>query len=152
MSDTPILDTIIAFFTEDTWPFTPMENQPVLRTAFQGVNGQWACYAQAREAQEQFIFYSVCPINVPAIKYATMAEFLTRANYGLPIGNFEMDLDDGEIRYKTGVDVEGDQLSTALVRQAIRANVIMMDQYLPGILAIISSEVTPLEAIMKIEG
>lgn len=28
------------------------------------------------------------------------AEFLTRANYGLVFGNFEMDMHDGEIRYK----------------------------------------------------
>jgi len=33
-------------------------------------------------------------------------EFLTRANYGLNIGNFEMDFQDGEIRFKTAIDVE----------------------------------------------
>ena len=39
-----------------------------------------------------------------------MAEFLTRANYGLRIGNFEMDFEDGEVRYKSSVDFEGIEL------------------------------------------
>lgn len=151
MSDIAIHDTIIEFFTEDDWPYTALEDQPVFQTAFQGSNGQWACFAQARESQEQFVFYSICPVNVPPERHPAMAEFLTRANYGLPVGNFEMDFDDGEIRYKTSLDVEGDRISTALIKQAVRANVIMMDQYLPGILAIISGGGSPEEIIKGIE-
>jgi len=44
-------------------------------------------------------------------------KFLTRANYGMMIGNFEMDFTDGEIRYKTSIDVEGDKLSSALIKR-----------------------------------
>ena len=81
-----------------------------------------------------------------------MAEFLTRANYGLIIGNFEMDLTDGEVRYKTGIDVEGDRLSAALVKNLVYANVLTMDQYLPGIMRLIYADVSPAEAIVQVEG
>ena len=33
------------------------------------------------------------------IKRQDIAEYLTRANYGMVMGNFEMDYSDGEIRY-----------------------------------------------------
>lgn len=34
-------------------------------------------------------------------------EYITGANYGLRNGNFEMDVEDGEIRYKVYVNVKG---------------------------------------------
>lgn len=47
--------------------------------------------------------YYATPIKVPAERRAVVNEFITRANYGLTNGNFEMDLNDGELRYKTTV-------------------------------------------------
>ncbi|MDJ1171766.1 hypothetical protein PMG71_20260 [Roseofilum sp. BLCC_M154] len=34
-----------------------------------------------------------------------MAEFLTKANYGMILGDFELDLTDGELRDKTSIGV-----------------------------------------------
>ena len=147
-----ILEAMVDFFTTDEWPFLQIEGQAALRTGFKGENGEWTCYARAREEMEQFVFYSVCPTNVPPERRPAMAEFLTRANYGLIIGNFEMDLTDGEVRYKTGIDVEGDRLSAALVKNLVYANVLTMDQYLPGIMRLIYADVSPAEAIVQVEG
>jgi hypothetical protein len=80
-----------------------------------------------------------------------IAEFLTRANSGIIIGNFELDFTDGEISYKTSIDVEGDRLSFALIQRLVYANVTMMDEYLPGILSVIYDNVSPADAIAKIE-
>jgi hypothetical protein len=91
-------------------------NQPILQMTFQGKNGKWTCYAQVHEEQPIFFFFSVCPVNVPEDKRLSMADFLTRANYGLKVGNFEMDFSDGEIRYKTSINVENDQLTHAIIR------------------------------------
>jgi hypothetical protein len=146
-----ILDTTISFFQEDGWLFSQMEGQPVLAMGFQGESGRWTCYAQAREEQGQFIFYSVCPVNATEDKRMAVAEFLTRANYGMLIGNFEMDFDDGEIRYKTSIDVEGDRLTLALVQQLVYTNVLMMDNYLPGLLGVIYGNVPPAEAVAEAE-
>jgi hypothetical protein len=147
-----ILDTTISFFQEDGWLFRQLEGQSVLAMGFQGESGQWTCYAQAREEQRQFVFYSVCPVNAPEDKRLAVAEFLTRANYGLFIGNFELDFDDGEIRYKTSIDVEGDRLTPALVQQLVYTNVLMMDQYLSGLMSVIYGDVAPAEAVAKAEG
>ena len=126
--------------------------EPALQVGFQGESGQWLCYARIREEQEQFVFYSVCQVNAPEDKRMAVAEFLTRANYGLLIGNFELDFSDGETRYKTSIDVEGDHLSPALVQQLVYANVLTMDRYLPGIMSVLYGDVSPAEAIAQIEG
>ena len=146
-----IFDVVINFFKEEEWQFQIIQEQPTLRLAFQGKNGKWDCYAKAREQQQQFVFYSICPLNAPENKRLAITEFITRANYGMIMGNFEFDFTSGEIRYKTGIDVEGDRLSFALIKQIVYANVMMMDEYLPGIMAVIGGEVEVKEAILQIE-
>ena len=146
-----IFEEMVNFFKLDEWPFYQTEGKPILQTAFQGENGKWTCYARARVEQEQFLFYSICPVNAPDSKRMAIAEFLTRANSGTIIGNFELDFTDGEIRYKTSIDVQGDSLSFELIKQLVYANVTMMDEYLPGIMSAIYGEVEPKDAIAQIE-
>jgi hypothetical protein len=147
-----LFSTIQKFFTDDEWYYQQLSNQPILQMTYQGKNGKWPCYAQIHEDQQIFFFFSVCPVNAPEDKRLVMAEFLTRANYGLKVGNFEMDYADGEIRYKTSLDVENDRLSDAIMRNLVYANLWTMDRYLPGILSVIYGDVTPVEAIQKTEG
>jgi hypothetical protein len=147
-----ILDVVAQFLEEDDWPYTKLEGKTVLRTGFSGENGQWSCFAQALEERYQFVFYSIIPNKAPEERRPAMAEFLTRANYGLLIGNFEMDFSDGEIRYKTSIDVEDDELTPALLKQLLYANVLTMDRYWPGIMAVLYSDISPADAITDIEG
>lgn len=146
-----LVEEMIKFFTADDWTFTKVQGEPMLQMGFQGENGAWTCYARAREQQQQFVFYSICPVNAPENKRPAIAEFITRANYGMMIGNFELDFSDGEIRYKTSIDVEGSSLTFPLIKRLVYANVMMMDEYLPGIRAVIDEEVEVKDAIAQIE-
>ncbi len=146
-----IFNAMIEFFEEDDWEFSWMEGLTALSMGFSGKHGKWMCYAQAREDQQQFVFYSVCPMNAPEARRAAVSEFITRANYGMIIGNFEMDWTDGEIRYKTSIDVEGSQLTKPLVKQMVYANVMILDRYLPGLMAMMYGSVSAVDEIAKIE-
>lgn len=147
-----IFSAIVNFFELDDWQFVKIPQTSSLRLLCGGKNGQWTCYANAREEVSQFVFYSVCPVKVASHKRPNIIEFITRANSGMIMGNFEFDFVDGEVRYKTSIDVEGDRLSFTLIKQMVYANVTMMDEYLPGIMAVIESEVEVSEAISRIEG
>ena len=48
---------MIKFFNEDDWTFEQIEGQTVLKMGFSSDNGNWSCFAQAREDQDQFIYY-----------------------------------------------------------------------------------------------
>jgi hypothetical protein len=146
-----LFDVVRKFFTDDEWYFMEMDNRSMLQMGFQGKNGKWTCYAQTNEDQFLFFFYSVCPINIPEDKRLVVSEFITRANYGLKIGNIEMDFNDGEVRYKTSLDVENDELSPALISNMVYANVWTLDRYLPGIFAVVYGNKDPQDAIEKIE-
>ena len=147
-----IYQEMVKFFKKDDWFFVPLEEQPVLQMSFQGDSGKWTCYARAREQQRQFLFYSVCSLNAPENKLASIAEFISRANYGMAVGNFELDFTDGEIRYKTSIDVDGNQLNFDFIRSLVYTNVMMMDRYLPGIMWVIQGEMEAEAAILQVEG
>ncbi|MDJ0535266.1 MAG: YbjN domain-containing protein [Xenococcaceae cyanobacterium MO_207.B15] len=146
-----LFQTVVNFFTQDDWSFIRIQGDSALRLFYEGKNGKWNCYTQAREAQQQFLFYSICPLQISEAKRMAIAEFITRANYGLIIGNFELDFSDGEVRYKTAIDVEDEELSTETIKKLVYSNVATMDTYLPGIIDVIENNIVPDEAISKIE-
>lgn len=139
------------FMEDDGWHPQRIDDNHVYRSYFVGSNGEVTCFAQVRVDLEQLIFYVVMPMRVPAELRASVAEFVTRANYGLRIGNFEMDFDDGEVRYKSSLDFEGITLVPELIRNAFYPAVQTMDHYLPGILSVIYGGKSPEEAIAGIE-
>ncbi len=146
-----MFETVAGFFVAEHWPVQLQAQEALVKTGFRGTNGQWNCTGYVHEQLDQFVFFSVAPVTAPTERRSAVAEFITRANHGLHIGNFELDYDSGEIRYKTSIDVEGDQLSEALVRQLVMTNVSTMDRYLPG-LKEVAAEVDPAVAIADIEG
>ncbi|AFY70360.1 protein of unknown function DUF1790 [Thalassoporum mexicanum PCC 7367] len=142
-----IFQAVTQFLDSKNWQYSQEEGTSNLNMGFAGEHGRWICYARIHQEQEQFIFYSICPVDAPDFAKLRTAEFLTRVNHGLIIGNFELDFNTGEIRFKTGIDVEGSELNPALVKSLILNNVFTMDRYLNKIIDVIDGEVTPAEAI-----
>jgi hypothetical protein len=147
-----ILELVGRFLEEDDWPYSIVEGRTVYKTGFEGQNGQFTCYAQERAEQEQFVFYSIFPVRAPDNRLSEVAEFITRANYGMIIGNFELDYSDGEIRYKASVDIEDVDVVEPLVRHLIYANVLTMDKYFPGLMRVLYAGIDPADAIEEVEG
>src|SRR5690348_1123728 len=93
-----LFEAMRRFFEEEDWKFMEIEGQSALKLGCTGENGEWTCYAQVKENPGRFLFYSVLSARVMESKRAVMAEFIARANYGMVLGNFELDYTDGEIR------------------------------------------------------
>jgi hypothetical protein len=145
-------NTLGQFLDEDGWFPRRMEGKHSFSMSFNGKAGDMRCYAAVRVDIEEFLFYAVAPIKIPDAVRPAVAEYLTRANYGLRIGNFEMDYSDGEVRYKSSLNFEGQELSSEYIRNTIFPAVHTMDRYLPGILRVSFGGATPLEAIEEVEG
>ncbi len=146
-----LFDAVVDYLNEDEWRYHVVRDDVALMLAFRGESGSWQCYGTVDEDKQWFTFYSILPSNVPEEKRTEVAEFITRANYGLVIGNFEMDWEDGEVRYKTSVDVEGGELTPKMVENVIRANWMMMDRYFPGLMAVLYADRDPADAVAEVE-
>ena len=132
-----IYDAVKSYFAETEWVFEERPDENLIVFPISGNNGNWLGIANAIESDEQLVVHSRLPEPVPAERRTEVTLLLTRANFGRAIGNFELDLDDGELRFKTSVDLEGSDIQPALIRQLMLANVVTMDLYVPAIAAVI---------------
>ncbi|MEM9454762.1 MAG: YbjN domain-containing protein [Myxococcota bacterium] len=112
---------------------------------------EWGCIALAEEDAEQLMFYSVLTEQAAPARVHEVMRFVTMANYGLPVGNFELDLDDGEVRFKTSIDLENLELTGQVCRNVVELNLMLMELYYDGAIAVIRGERTAAEAIAAIE-
>lgn len=146
-----LYETVFGFFHDQGWPFSEHDSLPILRIEYAGASGPWTMFARVRDDAEQVIVLSQFPTSVPSERRGPMAEFITRANYGLNIGNFEMDFDDGEVRFRTSVDVEGTELDAVMVGSLVGANLAVMDDYYRGIAAMLDDGASAADTIAEIE-
>ena len=144
-----VADAVTAYFEAEDWPI--MESDPgVLETAFEGSATVWPLRIHVFEEDVRAVFVSAFPSAVPEEQRAAVGEFCNRANFGLAIGNFELDHDGGEVRFRTSIDAEGTEPTPELVRNAVVANVLTMDRYVTGILAVLNGT-DPADAVEDAE-
>jgi hypothetical protein len=136
----PLHTALKRVFGENRWPYSEVQGVPVLLSELSGSLGRWPFYAHVIEDKDLILLYSICPMRAPEDRRHEMSQFLTRANYGLAVGNFELDFDDGEIRYKTVLQLHGDELDATALKRLVRGNGIAMETYLPGIGSVIAGE------------
>jgi len=146
-----LFSRLIDFMDQEEWKYEIVEGETVLRFYFKGSAGRLLCYADVEEDKDWLIFYSYLPVNVPGEKIASASEFFARANRGMRIGNFELDVDDGEIRYKTSIDVEGGDLTHKMMDNLLRANLSTMNRYFNGVMQLIYSNRSATDLIREIE-
>jgi hypothetical protein len=121
------------------------------RVIVTGRTAQWVWVAHWEEDDSFFASYSVSPIDVPARLRPAAAEYLTRANYNLRLGNFEMDYSDGQVCLKTSMVMSGVRPTVDMVKRLAFANFSTMDQYLPGLMSVIYGKARPKAAIEEAE-
>ena len=140
------------FLREDGWQPERMEDEQGYQFGYLGKDGdKTGVFAWFPGETEQLIVHAYLQFQVPQEKRNEIAEFITRANYGLPAGNFEMDFDSGEIRAKCSVDFEGIILVPILVKNILYTVLLLVDEYMPGFKAVLDDDKSPREAIDLIE-
>lgn len=122
-----------------------------LRMSVEGKTGAWICVLRVFEATERLVVYSILPRNAELAQRERIALLLTQINYGLVLGNFEMDMTDGEIRYKTSMDAEGIELNNLVLRNLMYGNFFSVDLYHEAILAGMDSQRDLTELVFEAE-
>jgi hypothetical protein len=98
------------------------------------------------------ICYAYSPLGVDAgPSRLAVGEYITRANYGIINGNFEMDFRDGEVRYKTYLRCDDCMPSLEDVKTCIFINITTFLRYANGLFSVIAGCATPEEAVAEAE-
>jgi hypothetical protein len=143
-------ETALAFFARHLdglkWKYHRISERPSLFSGFNGDNVQWDFNLTAHEMSPgmfQLGVNSFIPNKaVPALRTAA-TELLTRINFELALGCFEMNLADGEIRFRTSVILPAADITPGIVEHLIRSNICIVDERYTQIMAVLYASIAP---------
>jgi len=131
-SDTPIVDCLKQYFSNKQWHYThyrPKTNDSQqshhlsLRMRHKQVNCGYLFRVQ--EKNKLLAIYGILPFLIPESHQNAALLLITQINYDMLIGNLEMDVNDGEIRYKNAIDVEAVGIDNDIIEHLLQSVVAM---------------------------
>ena len=129
-SERPIEDAVLRYLQEERLNYTRVRDG-VYRIQYSDVN--FSTRFVVYEEMDRLMVLAQMDEKVPASHRPAVIEYLTRINYGLIIGNFEMDLSDGEVQFRVSVDVEHVGINTKKIGQMLGIAIHNADRFAPGI-------------------
>lgn len=146
-----LIDIVESYLIDIGWKFEKDDEHQVIKTGVSASNASFRLIIYSMEEKDLLTVYVSQDNNIPENRRPAVAEFIARANFGLNLGNFDFDMDDGELGYKVAVDVEGGTLSADMVGNMVGAAVATMDKYYPGLMSVLFANVSARDAILQIE-
>ena len=147
-----LIDIAQTCLDEMNLPATHVPNLPVINLPIDSENGKLNMFIHSHEdAHRIFVYTRPQDMLVPIPRIAALSDYLSRANYGLPLGNFEIDMNDGEVNFKNSLDITDGQLTPKMMQTLIVFSLECVNRYLPGIREVIA-DTDPKTAIEAIDG
>ena len=123
-------DILNSYLTRNDWNYMWQKEHNTFAFGFEGRNGKMVCSLTVKD-NEQVMFYSTYTKNIPAEHLDKVILHITKENYKLIIGNFELDLNAEHLNFKTSVDMYGrDYMSDEEISNLINPNLSTMDRNL----------------------
>ena len=129
-SGTPIVDYLKQYFDDKEWHYN--HYQPKIRDSqkthylsLRMRNKRLDCgyLFRVQETNKLLAVYGILPFLIPESHQSAAMLLITQINYDMVIGNLEMDINDGEIRYKHAIDIEAvgidDEITEHLLQSVI---------------------------------
>ena len=131
--------------------FQASGERETIMAAFRGRSGSFRVYAHVDEDDDVFQVFGLVPNAVPEGSRPAIAETIARANYGLRVGKFELDLSDGEVRFQAYHILSCGILDDDTIHRLLGTTLAMLDRYVPAILSVIYANESPEDAIRCVE-
>ena len=118
---------------------------------FRGETGTYRMIAQINANDGLFQVFGQSNVRVPPGSRPAIAEAVARANYGLKVGKFEFDADEGDLRFHAAQILTDDSLESETIQRLMGTTIAMLNMYLPAFLSVIYGNELPKEAIRQAE-
>jgi len=132
--------------TQNGWEFDFDNKNEIIKLEIRGINTNFHAFLLVDEEQESLLCNTHIKQKIPLSKRLEVCDFMCRVNYELANGNFEMDMDNGEIRYRTYLDLADAEPSKDQVLNIIWNGVLGFDTYYPGLMKLVYGDYSAEEA------
>ena len=142
------------FFEQDKIKFTPFDERNVARAIY-NVDARFGHATIFFHAyNDRLVLHMMIPLKAEENERQKVAEFLLRANYGLKIGGFDFDFDDGEISYRISMYCGTEDFSPPTYEQidfSVIIGLMMIEKYGNELVKVMFGLVEPEDAVASAE-
>lgn len=137
LNDTPIVNYLKQYFDEQQWHYNHYrpkssdsdnnDSQQSHYLSFRMRNKKLDCgyLFRVQEHNNLLAVYGILPFLIPERHQSAAMLLITQINYDMLIGNLEMDINDGEIRYKNAIDVEAVGMDESTIDHLLQSVIAM---------------------------
>lgn len=145
------IEAVVNFFDAAEWNYELDEEDQKLWSGMNGKNGNWKFFVAASDENEMCLAIAILPQKCPEERRQACAELLTRINCGLVMGCFEMDMEDGQVHFRTACPYPNGQLEDYIIKNVVGCNIWVMDRYFAAIMEVIYGGASPKAVMAKLE-
>lgn len=146
-----IFKQVLQYIDKQQWKYRlPEKDKNIALFGIATQNGKFHCIIDVDEVDCKIMFLSIYPVNTPEKNRLQMAELLIRLNYILFFGSFEMDFEDGEIRFKTSLIYEDCPITEKNIQHIMNGNITTMDSHFELLNSFITEKIDISGAIEEI--
>src|SRR5260221_14345955 len=118
-----MITKVTEFLKSQGWTFSVGKRPDLLLFSLSGVNGIYHCVVDDKEDVSRLLFISFMGTTCPKEKRTEMSELLTMINSNLGYGNFEMNINTGDIKFRTGIIYEDLEITEKAISNIILKNI-----------------------------
>lgn len=142
------------FFEVDGLKHEPFDERNVARSGY-SVDTRFGHASVIFHAyDDRLILHFMIPLSAGENDRTKVAEFLLRANYGLKIGGFDFDFNDGEISYRISIFCGKDEFAPPTYEQInfmVLLGLMMVERYGDALIKVMFGLLEPVDAIAAVE-
>lgn len=125
-------------------------DEELIKTLVRTDDQMFACAVVVVDSVGQLVVYSVHSETVSPERRADVAELATRANASLTVGNLEIELDAGQVRFRTGLAVGSSPVTEEMIERVIFDNAATAVAYFPLVDAVVAGTLSPVDAVASV--
>ena len=143
---------LLDYIESKNFSHTPYPEEKRVTLSMSGKNANYRFTARITHDDTYLQVTASYPFNVREEKLRpSTAELITRANYCMPLGKFEMDMADGEVRFHITHVIGEEGLSSEMIEKHFMTAYFTTDRYFPAFMQHIHAGYTPEDAIFHAE-
>ena len=142
------------FFEQDKIKFTPFDERNVARAIYNVDTRFGHATIFFHAYNDRLVLHMMIPLKAEENERQKVAEFLLRANYGLKIGGFDFDFDDGEISYRISIFCGNEEFAPPTYEQidfSVIIGLMMIEKYGNELVKVMFGLVEPEDAVASAE-
>ena len=150
-----IRETVEEYFKQEKIKYDPFNKRGVAHATYaaEAKFGHVEIFFHAYK--DMLILHFIIPLKTGKEERAKVGEFILRANYGLKVGGFDFDFDDGEVSYRVALYCGADEFTPPTYEQidaALSIGLMMVDKYGDALVKVMFGLAEPEDAISAAEG